>query len=51
MIDWLRCFFGWHRWKTHQHNVEASDEARVTIVVAWRQCRRCAKSELIHILR
>lgn len=44
------CLFR-HDWRVHQHCVEASDNARVTMVIAWRQCLRCAKSQLIHILK
>ena len=44
-----RCWFS-HRWEVRQHNVNASENVRHVFVIAWRQCRRCGKSELIHIL-
>jgi len=39
--------------KEHQHNVEARDPGPpwVILVIAWKQCERCAKSKLIHILK
>jgi hypothetical protein len=44
------CLLG-HRWRVHQHNFNAEDNARVTVVIAWKQCAICAKSKLIHILK
>lgn len=46
----LRCLIR-HHWETYQHSVNALDDARVEFVIAWKQCRRCAKSKLLHILR
>lgn len=43
------CFFGFHDWQVYQENA-VTDSGR-GMVVAWQQCRRCAKSELIHILQ
>lgn len=45
-LCWLR-----HDWRVHQHNISAEDDARVTMVIAWKQCQRCAKSKLLHILK
>jgi hypothetical protein len=44
------CLFG-HDWYVQQHNVKADDNPRVVFVIAWKQCGRCAKSKLIHILK
>jgi hypothetical protein len=44
------CLFG-HEWYTKQHSVRADDDDRAVFVIAWKQCRRCAKSKLIHILK
>lgn len=52
MKDW-RCWLG-HRWRTHQHGVQSDSEyhehGAVIFVIAWKQCERCAKSKLIHVL-
>jgi hypothetical protein len=49
------------RWKCwFRHDYETFQELFVThsgledkydVVIAWRQCRRCAHSKLVHILR
>lgn len=44
------CLFR-HQWHTHQHFFRADDNPRVDVVIAWKQCRRCGKSKLIHILK
>ena len=43
-----RCWFH-HRWATYQHSLTTSDGG-ATFVIAWKQCQRCARSKLIHIL-
>lgn len=45
----LKCFFR-HDWEHHQELLVTSGGDTST-VLAWKQCRRCAKSKLIHILR
>jgi hypothetical protein len=47
--DIILCFFGVHHWEVCQE-LALTDSNR-GMVVAWRQCHRCAKSELIHILQ
>ena len=44
-----RCLLG-HKWRVYQHNVNASENMNIVFVIAWRQCERCAKSKLIHLL-
>lgn len=44
------CLFR-HQWRTHQHNVRAEDNRHVIFVIGWKQCQRCGKSKLIHILK
>lgn len=49
MIDKLKCLFR-HRWYVHQVALnDRNDECKI-FVLAWKQCTRCAKSKLIHIL-
>lgn len=45
-----RCWFT-HRWRVHQHCLRADDDVLIVFVIAWRQCDRCAKSKLMHVLR
>ena len=45
---WLRCLWR-HDWEVHQHNFQSTDD-ETTVVIAFKICRRCAKSKLIHIL-
>lgn len=44
-----RCLLG-HQWEVCQHALKA-DYSGAEFVLAWKQCRRCAKSRLIHILQ
>lgn len=46
MRPW-RCWFR-HVWETRQESVTVYSGAE--IVIAWKQCERCAASELLHIL-
>jgi len=51
----LLCHLGIHDWDYHQHNVAADelcfrDKPAPRFVICWKQCRRCAKSKLVHIL-
>lgn len=48
MSTW-RCWFR-HLWRVHQHNITTDGIRPPTIVIAWKQCERCAASKLIHIL-
>lgn len=46
-------WFCWHRYDIHQHAIKADGTGLgppATLVIAWKQCRKCAKSKLIHIL-
>ena len=51
----IKCRLGWHAWQTHQVIVLTEPVAGETsgndVVLAWGQCRRCAHSQLIHILK
>lgn len=47
-MNW-RCWFR-HLWRVHQVGVRihtGSDD----LVIAWKQCERCAASRLLHMLR
>lgn len=44
-----RCWFR-HAWRVHQYGVLTSAYDCPAIVVAWKQCERCAASKLLHIL-
>ena len=44
----LRCFIR-HDWETYQEILRA--EGGGEIVIAFKVCRRCAKSKLIHLLK
>ena len=46
---WLGCRLG-HQWRSFQHNVRVDENDRDVFVIAWKQCERCAKSKLIHLL-
>lgn len=53
MVNW-RCWFR-HAWQTHQHCVQTDDQpppghGTRLFLIAWKQCTRCAKSRLIHVL-
>ena len=48
MRPW-RCWFH-HSWRTYQVAVDPAYN-EPPFVLAWKQCERCAKSRLIHILR
>ena len=42
-----------HEWQLYQHNFVTDDRptrGRRVVVIAWKQCGRCGKSKLIHIL-
>jgi len=43
----VRCFFK-HNWESHQ--VVITSHSGMDIVVAFKICKRCAASKLIHIL-
>lgn len=46
------CCFG-HNWVKHQEcfvTAGRSDDRR-EVLIAWNQCKRCAKSKLVHILK
>ena len=51
----LQCRLGSHDWKTHQvviHTEPAGAETNGRdVLLAWGQCKRCAHSKLIHILK
>lgn len=47
----LRCLLLPHDWKVFQHNVRVDENDREVFVIAWKQCERCAKSKLIHLLQ
>lgn len=44
-----RCWFQ-HDWEFVQDTFQTTNR-QGAVVIAWKQCRRCAKSRLIHILR
>jgi len=44
---WFLCSFR-HKWESHQDVFIG--EAGANAVIAWKVCKRCAKSKLIHIL-
>lgn len=46
----LACRLGFHRWEVCQEAF-LTNNGRSVPVIAWRQCERCAKSKLIHILQ
>jgi len=46
----LLCRLGWHEWRVHQVAMRAEDTEPMYFILAWRQCRRCAESRLVHIL-
>jgi len=48
MRTW-KCWFK-HLWETKQEVLTLQNSAP-DIVIAWKQCERCAKSKLIHILQ
>jgi hypothetical protein len=52
LLNRLKCFFR-HDWEHHQELLVTGDfsDPRNSTVLAWKQCRRCAKSKLIHILK
>ena len=54
-ISLLQCRLGSHDWKTHQvviHTEPAGAETNGRdVLLAWGQCKRCAHSKLIHILK
>lgn len=47
----FRCILG-HDWRVYQHNVRADEgyPNQPVFVLAFKVCKRCAKSKLIHIL-
>lgn len=47
----LKCILG-HDWREYQHNVRADEgyPNQPVFVLAFKVCKRCAKSKLIHIL-
>jgi hypothetical protein len=47
---WPQCW-GRHRWQVFQHNVEANEDIRCVFVICWKQCVRCGKSKLMHIVQ
>ena len=47
MKTW-RCWFR-HLWRVHQVGMLGHSNNE-EFVLAWKQCERCAKSKLIHIL-
>lgn len=51
-MNWRRPFLCWfkHKWQTKQYSINAACDARVTFVIAWKQCPRCGGSKLVHIL-
>jgi hypothetical protein len=46
----LGCLWRPHKWRIYQHNINASENMNIVFVIAWKQCERCAKSKLIHLL-
>lgn len=51
IAQWLDCLIA-HDWDYKQEVfvVEDVETRRTKPVIAWKVCRRCAKSKLIHIL-
>lgn len=49
----VRCAVGLHDWENHQELFVRDNVGVVTadVVIAWDQCRCCAKSKLVHILK
>ena len=47
---WLGTLFCRHNWLIQQHNLKITDEDNTEIVLCWKQCAKCAKSKLVHIL-
>jgi len=45
----IKCMFR-HDWKVYQHSFVAADMECTQVVIAFKICKRCAKSKLIHIL-
>lgn len=39
--------FCWHDWETKQVGIDTTE---YSLVLAWKQCTKCAASKLIHIL-
>lgn len=48
-MNW-RCLFR-HNWRFYQEGILTEAEYSRGLVLAWKQCERCAKSKLIHILK
>lgn len=46
----LFCFFGFHDWVIKQHGFMI-ETGNCEVVIAWKQCRDCGASRLIHILK
>lgn len=49
LLNRIKCLFH-HDWQRHQELLVTSGGDTST-VLAWKQCRRCAKSKLVHILK
>lgn len=49
----LLCFFGIHSWQVSQHlfATREAGEIKTETVIAWRNCKHCWKTKLIHILK
>lgn len=49
----ILCFFGIHRYETHQEVFETSNLCRPQnqVVIAWRCCNHCCQTKLVHILK
>lgn len=45
----ILCFFGIHQWKFFQHIFVTTDGGDP--VICWKQCKRCAESKIVHILK
>lgn len=50
MTEKLKCWIGWHWWTVHQE-LFLTHRSAWEVVIAWKQCRRCGASRLIHILK
>lgn len=47
LMHW-KCWFK-HDWDVHQESL-LTVKPKLAVVVAWKQCCRCGKSQLIHVL-
>jgi hypothetical protein len=44
----IKCFVGWHKWESEQ--TMFTSDTGLCVVIAWKVCKHCSESKLIHIL-